>query len=528
MEGFLLRISEQPGCGGMGEVYFAGDVPLDRKVALKFPITVTGPQPRYCQNSVKSHHQAAYNKRFMKNVLFITYYFPPAGGPGVQRVTKHVKYLRDFGYNPIVLTASPKDYSGRSELNMVIDDSLKADIPEGMEVHRIRSHQPFRLFQLLHKLRLEYLRELFFIPDSAITWIIPVLLRARRIAREQQIDLIYTSVKPHSAAITGWLLKRILKKPWIIDFRDPWTQYFLARYPTKAHYRIEQFLERFLLRRADHVITITPTARKNLMTWCSFLKEDALSYITNGYDPEDFGSHSKAPKKDGLPFTLAYSGVFCGAPETTLDASRTSVERLWRGLRKSLAYKPRSFDSLTHSPKFLLDAIRELLLERPELRGRIKLVHVGPYDEANDRYVQDLGIREAIDARGYVPHSQAVRTLEQSDALFFCLADSPSQMDRNDCVPQKVYEYLGSRQPVLALTPEGDAKDFFREAGTAVICAPRDIPAIKSALIDFFEGKVRITRNEEFIRSFERRRMTEKLAQIFNRILSSCGEAKAG
>jgi glycosyltransferase involved in cell wall biosynthesis len=456
----------------------------------------------------------------MKNVLFITYYFPPAGGPGVQRVSKHVKYLQEFGYTPIVLTASPEDYSGRSELGMVTDESLRADIPEGTEVYRIPSRQPFRLFRLLHKLRFEYLRELFFIPDSAITWIIPVLRRARRIAREQRIDLIYTSVKPHSVAIIGWLLKRILKKPWIIDFRDPWTQYFLARFPTKAHYRIEQLLERFLLRRADHVITITPTARKNLMTWCKFLKEDQLSYITNGFDPEDFNRHSKILKKDGDPFTLAYSGVFCGTPETTLDKRRSTIERLWRGLRTSLSYAPRGFDHLTHSPKFLLDAIRELLLERPELKGRIQLVHVGPYDEANERYVQDLGIREVIDARGYVPHSEAVGTLERSDALFFCLADSPLHADRNDCVPQKVYEYLGSRQPVLALAPEGDAKDFLKQAGTAVICSPRDVPAIKSALIDFIEGKVRESCNEEFIRSFERRRMTEKLAQIFDRTLS--------
>ncbi len=457
----------------------------------------------------------------MKNVLLLTYYFPPAGGPGVQRVLKHVKYLREFGYNPIVLTAAPEDYSGHSELSMVTDESLGADIPADTEIHRVPSRQPFRLMRLLNRMRLDYLRDLFLVPDSAITWIIPALRRARRIAREQQIDLIYTSVKPHSVAITGWLLKRALKKPWILDFRDPWTQYFLARFPTKVHYRFEQLLERFLLRRADHVITITPTARANLMAWCPFLREDRLTFITNGYDAGDFGVADNVPKKAGSAFTLAYSGVFCGDPVTVSNNRGGVAARLWRGLRNSLSYRPRSFDNRTHSPKYLLDAMRELLSERPDLRGKIKLVHVGPYNQANEQYVRDLGIRDAIDARGYVPHSEAVRLQKQSDALFFCLADSPSNSERNDCVPQKVYEYLGSRRPVLALAPEGDAKDFFKQAGTAVICAPRDVVAIKKALIDFIEGRIQTICDETFIQSFERRKMTEKLANVFDRTLES-------
>ena len=201
--------------------------------------------------------------------------------------------------------------------------------------------------------------------------------------------------------------------------------------------------------------------------------------------------------------------------------------RLWRGLRKSLAYAPRHFDTVTHSPKFLLDAMSALLSERPELRGKIKLVHIGPYSEANEQYVRDLGIHDVIEARGYVPHSEAVRLLHEVDALFFCLADSPEKADRNDCVPQKVFEYLGSRQPVLALAPEGDARDYLNQAGTAVLCSPRDIPAIKIALIYFIEGKVRTTCNEEFIQSFERRRRTQELAEIFNRTLSS-SQTKTG
>ena len=223
-----------------------------------------------------------------RNVLMVTYYFPPAGGPGVQRVAKHVKFLREFGYEPIVIAATEEDYCGPSELQMPIDQSLLADVPPDVEVHRVPSKQPFGLLKLLRIMRLEAFREMIFIPDTALTWIRPVVRKARELANRRNIDVIYTSVKPHSAAIAGWLLKRALRKPWVLDFRDPWTQYFLATFPTRLHFWLEQRLERFLLRRADHIVTITPTARENLLNWCTFLSPEKVTVITNGYDEAEF------------------------------------------------------------------------------------------------------------------------------------------------------------------------------------------------------------------------------------------------
>lgn len=455
----------------------------------------------------------------MKTALIISYYFPPAGGPGVQRVARHAKFLREFGYDAVVISATPEDYTRPSEFQMPVDESLLADV-EGIEVHRVASRQPFRLFGWLKRQRLDALREFVFVPDSAVTWIGAVVGKAREIAKRRPVDVIYTSVKPHSAALAGWLLKRALGRPWVIDFRDPWTQYFLATFPTRLHYRIEQWLERFLLRRADHIITITPTARRNLLDWCGFLTEDGVSVIPNGYDEEEFeGTQASGEASGNRVFSYVYSGVFCGAPESGNKIRVSLPERLWRGLRRQLAYTPRRFDRLTHSPKFLLDALQELFAERPELRGRIRLVHIGPFDEANERYVRELGIAEAIEARGYVPHDEAVRVVKGADALFFCLADSPTG-ERNDCVPQKVYEYLGSRRPVLALAPEGDARDFLREAGTAVICEPRDLTEIKAGVLKLYEGHVELAANEDFIRGFRRRELTARLARIFDRMLA--------
>ena len=451
------------------------------------------------------------------SALVISYYFPPAGGPGVQRVLKHVKFLREFGYEPVVIAAAPEDYCGPSELRMPIDESIAANVPERIEVHRVQSRQFFRLFALLRKWRLDYLRELVFVPDTAVTWIRPVVKCAREIAAKRQIDVIYTSVKPHSVAFAGWLLKRALRKPWVLDFRDPWTQYFLATFPTRLHFWLEQRLERFLLRRADHIITITPTARENLLAWCGFLSPDKVSCITNGYDEEDFDAQTISLPGTNGSLSLLYAGVFCGAPAPLNPGKGSLVERMWRGLRNSLTFTPRNFDRLTHSPKFLLDALSELFNERPDLRGRIKLIHVGPFDEAHGRYAGELGIASAFETHGYVAHDEAVQLASRADALFFCLADSPVG-ERNDCVPQKVYEYLGSRRPVLALAPEGDARDFLRRAGTAVVCNPRDLGAIKAGLVTLIEHSAQLRPDDEFIGSFRRRNQTAKLAGVFDRL----------
>jgi glycosyltransferase involved in cell wall biosynthesis len=399
---------------------------------------------------------------------------------------------------------------------MPIDETLEADIPANVEVHRVSARQPFGLFKLLRRLRLDYLRELLFVPDSAIFWISPVVKLGQKIAARRRIDVIYTSVKPHSVAIAGWLLKRRLGKPWVIDFRDPWTQYFLAEFPTRLHYRIEQMLERFLLRRADHIVTITPTARAQLLQWCSFLTPEKVTVITNGYDDEDFDRASKPAVERNGSFSFVYSGVFCGAPRSGSDAGNGLV-RAWRGLRKLFAYSPRAFDRLTHSPKFLLDALSELFRENPALRGRVKLIHIGPFDESNREYVRELGIPDAVEARGYVTHREAVDVVSKADALFFCLADSLSG-ERNDCVPQKVYEYLGSRRPVLALAPVGDARDFLNQAGTAIICSPRDLSEIKAGILSLLDSTDRLKPNEDFIRSFRRRELTRQLASVFDRV----------
>jgi glycosyltransferase involved in cell wall biosynthesis len=437
----------------------------------------------------------------------------------VQRVLQHVRNLRAHGYNPIVLTVPSEEYNNPcSAWRCSVDPQLLADLPSGLEIHRVSSRQPYGLFGLLRRSRLDYLRDLLFVPDAAIRWVQPAVRCALQIARQQPIDAVYVSVRPHSAAFIGARLNKLLGTPWTLDFRDPWTQYFLARFPTWWHYRVEQSLEQSLVRQADHVVTITPTARANLLQWCEFLEPERVSCITNGFADSEFTAKPRPPHHDGV-FRILYSGNFCGGPEDSPPPSRNVFERIWRGIRQRLEYTPRQFDRVAHSPRFLLDAMKALFEEEPSLRAKLRFVHIGPSGPAHMAYVRKLGLEHNVEFCGFVPHAEAVQRIAEADALFFCLADSPTG-ERNDCIPQKAFEYIAARRPVLALTPPGDAHDLFVESGMAEVCPPRDIPAIVSALRRLMQSADRMRPNEAFRSRFDRRSLTKQLAAILDGLTS--------
>jgi glycosyltransferase involved in cell wall biosynthesis len=407
-----------------------------------------------------------------------------------------------------------------------LDPKLLSDLPEGLEILRTPSGQPFWLFRLFAKLRLEYLRDLLYVsshgPDTAFSWNRRAVRAALALSRRKQIDAIYVSLRPFSSAFIGTRLKRLIGVPVVLDFRDPWTQYFLATFPTWLHYKVSQWLEKSAVRQADHVITITPTARTNLLKWCSFLSPDKVTCITNGFCEEEFSVPAESQPRDDV-FRILYSGNFCGGPEDKPVASRNAIEWAWRTLRRTLEYTPRRFDRVAHSPRFLLDAMSELVAEDPSLRKRLRFVHIGPSGPSHVQYVRKLGLEECVEFCGFVPHAEAVERMLAANALFFCLADSPTG-ERNDCIPQKAFEYIASGKPVLALSPPGDATELFERTGVAEICPPRDIPAIKTAIRRLMSGSRAYTPNEAVRETYGRRQLTSRLVHILDGLVASNGE----
>ncbi|MEN9828425.1 MAG: hypothetical protein RJA11_1041, partial [Bacteroidota bacterium] len=180
----------------------------------------------------------------MKNVLIIAYYFPPSGGPGVQRVLKHIQYLRDFGWNPIVLTVSNGDFPAR-------DESLLSKIPADIIVERTHIYEPYDAYRMLmgqkkgvpidvnvikndHQRRsikeriAEAIRATLFIPDARIGWLPTAIPKAMELIEKHSISAIYNSSPPYTTSLIARQLKRKTGLHWVAGFRDPWTEFLTS------------------------------------------------------------------------------------------------------------------------------------------------------------------------------------------------------------------------------------------------------------------------------------------------------------
>ena len=234
----------------------------------------------------------------MKKVLIITYYWPPAGGPGVQRWLKFVKYLRDFGVEPVVYIPENPNYP-------LIDKSFINEVPKDIEVIRQPIFEPYKLAAVLSKKNTKtissgiikqkekqnfiqklmlFIRGNFFIPDARKFWIQPSVKFLKSYLEKTNIDTIITTGPPHSLHLIGLGLKRQLHLRWIADFRDPWTQIGyqkqlkLTKYSAKKH----QSLEKQVLNTADQIITTSFTTKKEF----ALKTTKPIEVITNGFDSE--------------------------------------------------------------------------------------------------------------------------------------------------------------------------------------------------------------------------------------------------
>ena len=260
----------------------------------------------------------------MRRLLVITYYWPPAGGSGVQRWVKFCKYLPQYGWQPVVFTPSNPDIQSW-------DGSLLGDIPSGTEVIRRPIREPYALYRRLVPQRdaaqvnplsasnssfagrvFRALRGNLFIPDPRVSWVRPSVRFLKKYLAGHPVDAVVTTGPPHSMHLIGLGLKRATGVKWIADFRDPWTQMFyykhlgLTEYADRRHHR----LEKAVLDGADTVIAVSPPVRDDFAAMTS----TPVELITNGFDEDDF---RQVIEPDGF-FNITHTGLFAGDgnPET--------------------------------------------------------------------------------------------------------------------------------------------------------------------------------------------------------------------
>jgi len=431
-----------------------------------------------------------------KKALIIAYYFPPCGGGGVQRTLKFVKYLPPFGWRPVVLTAK---HPGEN----VSDATMLSEVPGDVNVYQtnlLLNVQPFAEGQSVLLQRLACALKKLFIPDKANPWVLPTVLKGLEICNKERCELIYTTSPPASAHLVGYALKRLTKKPWVVDFRDPWTQnaYHLS---TKwgnpgLRYRIEEEMEYRVLRDADGVIANTRLNRQNLIKKYGDMVEGKVVTITNGYDEADFEGLNAS---SALPFK-----------KKTRKRERESTGKL------VITY---TGDLYANTARTFLFALAQLVREK-KLWDKIEMRFVGRLEAPDIELIDQLGLQKVVKLIGYVPHRESIKYLLRSHALLLIVY---SGKGGKGWVPGKLYEYLRAKRPIVCIAPpDGCAAEYVAQARAGFIVAPNNMQLIKErllALYAMYEAHTLDIQPEwTMVERFDRRNLTKQLAQLFNRV----------
>lgn len=414
--------------------------------------------PRSDNPSTFDLQPPTYNIR--KRVLFVTYYFPPSGGPGVQRALKLVKYLPGHRWQPTVLTVRPGAAAFPDR-----DETLLGEVPDAARVERTTAWDPYALYaRFLGKEKDEtvgvgftgegrpgwkerlarWVRANVFLPDARVGWVPFAVGRGRRLLQKERFDAVVTTGPPHSTHLAGLLLAQLTGTPWTADLRDPWTEIDYAdKLPTTAPARwLDAALERRVLRRADAVTTVTPSWRERLRERAGLDQPDErFVTIRNGFDPADFAT--PAPPL-GEHFTLVHAG--------NLGPAR--------------------------DPQALWQALARLSDDRKLPTPRVRLI--GNVDPVVRESARRAGVDDQVAVEGYGPHAEAVRAQRRAALNLLVIDRAPNQEGR---VPVKLYEQLAGGRPVLGLGPPGgDAAQLLEETGAGRMFAPDDAEGVRRFL----------------------------------------------
>ena len=423
----------------------------------------------------------------MKKALIIAYYWPPAGGPGVQRWLKFAKYLPNFNVEPIVYVPENPNYP-------IIDETLLREIPNNITVLRQPIKEPYKLAGFLSRKEsmriskgiihqrksqtfiekvLLYIRGNFFIPDARKNWVKPSVEYLSKYIQENNIETIITTGPPHSLHLIGLQLKQKLGVKWLADFRDPWTtigyhnQLKLSKKSATKHKQ----LEKEVLLNADEIITTSFTTSKEFQ---SIVNKHVIT-ITNGYDDQKKSSVELDKK-----FTCSHIGSLL---------SQRNPEVLWK-------------------------VFQELINENEDFKNNFQLNLIGVVSEDVLNSIYKHQLKEYVNLIGYVSHQDAVSYQKQSQVLLLIEIDSK---DTKCIIPGKLFEYMVSERPIIAIGPKGaDVETIIKQTNTGNYFTYNDYESLKNLFLNhlkaFKDGNLHT--QPIGLQKYHRKQLTKQLSEL--------------
>ncbi len=429
----------------------------------------------------------------MRRVLIITYYWPPSGGSGVQRWLKMSKYLPENGWQPVVYTAENAEYP-------VEDPSLQNDVVPESEVIRRPIVEPYSFYKRFlgikksEKVKAGFINEgkkksgwkeklsvwirgNFFIPDARRWWVRPSVKFLTKYLKEHPVDAIISTGPPHSMHLIAKALHKKMSIPWVADFRDPWTDidFYRDLKLTKCADRRHHRLERQILTEATKVVTVGWDCAKGLENHGA---ED-VRVITNGFD--DITESDETPHvhlNDG--FIMSHIGI--------IGANR-NPEKFWQAIGE---------------------------LDIPELKIRL----IGQIDNSVVDSIKKNNIGKFVEIIPYIPHNQVVEEQRKSHVLLLFVNNTPNA---KGVLTGKLFEYLASGRPILAVGPEdGDSAKIIDETKSGIVVDFGDKEKMKSVIMDFYQkykDNQLVIKRSELVERFSRRNLAKEYVKLLNQTI---------
>jgi len=412
----------------------------------------------------------------LRKILILTYYWPPSGGPGVQRVLKFCKYLNETDWKPIILTVENGDFP-------VFDQTLEKDVL-GYKIYRSKSYSFHKIFNSLNKksttptfqlssakkdgflIKLSrWIRLNLVIPDGRVGWYFDSINVGKKIFGENKIDAIFSSAPPYTTHLIAKKLALSNNLPWVADFRDPWTDRFYY-YENKRWWitsKLDKVLEDSVINSAQKCVTVSKKISR------SFTRN--FKVIHNGYDEEDF--LNVYPDKDKENVVIRYLGTM----------------------------------TKSQNPKNFFDVISKLNFNK----NKYKVELIGNIHPDVKVYIQNQGFEKFVEFISYVNHREAIQKMVNSHFLLMVI---PNTTKNKGIVTGKLFEYIRSMSKIIMIGPlDSDAAEIINDTSSGR-CFDYDN---STDIVQYLEsGKYPETINFE---KYSRKNLTSYLVEILEKMI---------
>jgi glycosyltransferase involved in cell wall biosynthesis len=409
-----------------------------------------------------------------------------------------VKYLREFGWEPVVYTPQNNEIP-------VYDGSLEKDIPEGIEIIKRSIWEPYNLYKkfigvgkeeklntggfisqnkkpgLASKISV-FIRGNFFIPDARKFWIKPSVRWLSGYLAENKVDVIVSTGPPHSMHLIAMKLRKKYDIPWAADFRDPWTRIYMYKdlMLTKPADTRHKRLEKKVLQSADLVTTVGEIIEKELVE----LGAKNTAVVHNGYDEDDFTYRgtTTSPGK----FSIVHTGAI----------------------------------SSSKNQKMFWNCLGRLVKNNPGFKNDFQFIQAGQADVSVREDIERNGLGEHVTLHDYLPHNQIVRMQKQAAVLLLIISNTPAA---TGAVTGKIFEYIAAERPVLAIAKkDGEIDRILQRTHAGMLVDFDDDKALEVALEDYYRKYKNnsLQLSNATYQEFSRKNLTSKMAGLFDRLIS--------